>query len=92
MRDVNELVDVVFSGLLPLVIEDVTDEGERILVRARTSADMVPCPSCGAPSGRVHGFLPADGGRRTGGRATGSSPCAGAAAGVSHARLSAHLP
>jgi transposase len=34
----------------------VTDEGERILVRARTLADMVPCPSCGAPSGRVHGF------------------------------------
>jgi transposase len=56
MRDVNELVDVVFSGLLPLVIVDVTDEGERILVRARTPADMVPCPSCGAPSGRVHGF------------------------------------
>ncbi|WP_434976262.1 ISL3 family transposase, partial [Streptomyces mirabilis] len=56
MQDVNELVDVVFSGLLPLVIVDVTDEGERILVRARTPVDMVPCPSCGAPSGRVHGF------------------------------------
>lgn len=49
---------MVFSGLLPLVIEDATDEGERILVRARTPADMVPCPSCGAPSGRVHGLHP----------------------------------
>jgi hypothetical protein len=36
VRSVNELVDVVFSGLSPLVIEDVTDEGERIGVRART--------------------------------------------------------
>jgi hypothetical protein len=26
--DVNELVDVVFSGLSPLVIEGVADEGE----------------------------------------------------------------
>lgn len=47
---------MVLSGLLPLVVEDVTDEGERILVRARTPADMVPCPGCGAPSGRVRGF------------------------------------
>ncbi|WSE11818.1 ISL3 family transposase (plasmid) [Streptomyces sp. NBC_01445] len=46
----------MFSGLSPLVIEDVTDEGERILVRARTPANTVPCPGCGAPSGRVHGF------------------------------------
>lgn len=27
---------MVFSGLSPLVIDDATDEGERILVRART--------------------------------------------------------
>jgi transposase len=56
VRDVNELVDVVFSGLAPLVIEDVVDEGERILVRARTPQDPVPCSGCGAPSGRVHGY------------------------------------
>lgn len=55
MRDVNELVDVVFSGLSPLVIEAVSDEGEGIVVRARTPEDPVPCPGCGAPSGRVHG-------------------------------------
>lgn len=56
MRDVNELVDVVFSGLSPLVIEGVVDEDELILVRARTPQDPVPCPSCGARSGRVHGY------------------------------------
>ncbi|MEU5324346.1 transposase family protein, partial [Streptomyces sp. NPDC021056] len=39
-----------------MVIEDVTDEGERISVRARTPEGPVPCPGCGAPSGRVHGF------------------------------------
>jgi len=38
VRNVNELVDPVFSGLAPLDIEDVADEGERILVRAKTSA------------------------------------------------------
>jgi transposase len=47
---------VVFSGLSPLVVEEVADEGERILVRARTPDDLVPCPGCGAPSGRVHGY------------------------------------
>lgn len=34
----------------------MADEGERILVRARTPEEPVPCPSCRAPSGRVHGF------------------------------------
>lgn len=34
----------------------MTDEGERIVVRARTPKEPVPCPGCGAPSGRVHGF------------------------------------
>ena len=36
-----------FQGLSPLVIEDVVDEGERILVRARTR-DPRCCPVCGA--------------------------------------------
>ncbi|MEU4645637.1 hypothetical protein [Micromonospora sp. NPDC023814] len=35
---------MVFSGLLPLLIDDVTDEGERILVRARTPGGPVACP------------------------------------------------
>lgn len=56
VQNVNELVDVVFSGLSPLIIEDVADEGGRILVRARTPDDLVPCPGCGASSDRVHGY------------------------------------
>jgi transposase len=56
VRDVNELVGVVFSGLAPLVIEDVIDEGNRILVRARTPQDTAACPDCWAPSARVHGY------------------------------------
>lgn len=56
VKDVNELVQTVFSGLSPLVIEDVTDEGERIVVRARTPRDAAVCPVCGASSGQVHGY------------------------------------
>ncbi|MEV6814788.1 ISL3 family transposase [Micromonospora sp. NPDC051296] len=47
---------MVFSGLLPLVIDDVADEGDRILVRARTPAGPVACPGCAAVTGRVHGY------------------------------------
>ncbi|MFE7301796.1 hypothetical protein [Streptomyces sp. NPDC057579] len=47
---------MVFSGLSLLAIEDVADESERILVRARTPEDLVRCPDCGAPSGRAHGY------------------------------------
>jgi hypothetical protein len=54
--DVNELVEAVFSGLSPLIIEDVADEGERILVRARTLLGTVVCAVCGASSERVHGY------------------------------------
>ncbi len=56
VKDVNELVQTVFSGLSPLAIEDVVDEGERIVVRARTPHDTAVCPVCGASSGRVHGY------------------------------------
>lgn len=47
---------MVFSGLSPLVIEDVAGEGERIVVRARTPLDTAVCPVCEASSGRVHGY------------------------------------
>ncbi len=47
---------MVFSGLFPLVIEDVADEGERIVVQARTPQGTAICPVCGAPAGRVHGY------------------------------------
>ena len=56
VRDVNELVGVVFSGLSALLVEGVTDEGEVIQVSARTRDDPVPCPKCGQLTGRVHGF------------------------------------
>jgi hypothetical protein len=54
--DLNELLDVVFSGLFPLVIEAVVDEGDRIVVRARTPQETAACPGCGAATGRVHGY------------------------------------
>ncbi|ATW51316.1 hypothetical protein CGZ69_29235 [Streptomyces peucetius subsp. caesius ATCC 27952] len=50
MRDVNELMDLVFSGPSVLISEDVADEGSRILVRARTPGRTAACPVCGAPS------------------------------------------
>jgi hypothetical protein len=53
---VNELVQTVFSGLSPLVMEDVVGEGERIVVRARTPLDTAVCPVRGASWGRVHGY------------------------------------
>lgn len=54
--EVNALAGVVFSGLSVLVIEGVADEGELVRVVARTRDDPVPCPVCGTPTGRVHGF------------------------------------
>jgi transposase len=56
MSDVDELVGTVFSGLSPLVIEEVADQGERILIRARTPVGAVACPGCEALTERVHGY------------------------------------
>jgi transposase len=53
---INDLEGAVFSGLSALVIEDVKDEGGQILVMARTRSAPVPCPMCGALTGRVHGY------------------------------------
>lgn len=47
---------MVFSSLLPLVIEDVTDEGGVIHVRARTPGGPVAYPGCGTGTARVHGY------------------------------------
>ncbi|MGW0750787.1 ISL3 family transposase [Streptomyces sp. NPDC002587] len=47
---------MVFSGISPLVIEDVLHDGERVVVRARTPKETAICPVCGASSGRVHGY------------------------------------
>ncbi|MEV6868430.1 ISL3 family transposase [Streptosporangium subroseum] len=56
MHGVDELARTVFSGLSPLVVEDVADQGERIRVRARTPDGSVACPGCGAQTARVHGY------------------------------------
>ncbi len=47
---------MVFSGLSPLVIEEVTGEEDRIVVRARTPGGPVACPGCGARTVRVHAY------------------------------------
>lgn len=56
MDKINCLVNVVFSGLSPLVIEDVADEASRVVVRARTPPGRAACPDCGVGSARVHGY------------------------------------
>ncbi|MFI6313227.1 ISL3 family transposase [Nocardia fusca] len=68
MVEVSVGVGVVFSGLSPLVVEDVGVAGSRLVVRARTPGGVAECPACGAGSDRVHGVherrladLPVDG-------------------------------
>jgi transposase len=56
MINVTELVGLVFSGLSPVVIEDVTDGGDVIVVRARTRDAAAACPHCGTAATRVHGY------------------------------------
>ncbi|MCA1224307.1 ISL3 family transposase [Streptomyces sp. 8L] len=46
----------MFSGLSALVIEDVVDDGQVVRVLARTRDVPVPCPVCGVPTGKVHGY------------------------------------
>src|SRR5262249_9168577 len=54
--DISGLSGIVFSGLSSLVIEDVTDQGGVIVVRAATAGGPVPCPRCRAGTGHVHGY------------------------------------
>lgn len=54
--DVNSLVGTVFSGLSALVVEDVADGGDAIVVTARTRDVAVPCPGCGSPTAKAHGY------------------------------------
>lgn len=49
-------METVFSGLSALVIDDVADDGEVIRVLARTRDAPFPCPMCGVPTGKVHGY------------------------------------
>lgn len=58
----------MFSGLSRLVVEEVADGGDSVVVMARTQDGAVPCPACGTPTAKVHGYhgrtvkdLPVDG-------------------------------
>ncbi|RGD55917.1 ISL3 family transposase [Kitasatospora xanthocidica] len=46
----------MFSGLSALVIDDVADDGKVIRIIARTRDVPAPCPMCGVPTGKVHGY------------------------------------
>ncbi|MER6100217.1 ISL3 family transposase [Streptomyces sp. NPDC001728] len=48
----------VVSGLSVLVVKDVTDGdgGDAVVVTARTRDVAVPCPVCGMPTAKVHGY------------------------------------
>ena len=71
--DAEDLAGTLFSGLSALVIEDVTDGGDEIVVRARTRGEPVACPDRGEKTSRVHGYhqriaadVPVDGRRERG--------------------------
>ncbi|EDX21158.1 hypothetical protein SSAG_00949 [Streptomyces sp. Mg1] len=53
---VNSLMGTVFSGLSALVVEDVMDDGDEVVVTARTRDVAVPCPVCRTPVLGVDGF------------------------------------
>jgi hypothetical protein len=46
----------VFSGLSALVVENVAGDGDAVVVTARTRQDALPCPVCGTPTAKVHGY------------------------------------
>ncbi|MGW0034459.1 ISL3 family transposase [Streptomyces sp. NPDC003314] len=54
--NVNSLIETVFSGLSALVVEDVTEDGDKVVVTARTRDVAVLCPVCRTPAARVHGY------------------------------------
>jgi len=56
MCDVDRLVKLAFSGLSPLVVEEVADDGELVRVQARTPQAPARCPRCGVATSRVHGY------------------------------------
>ena len=56
MSDVDAVLNTVFAGLSPLVVEEVVDQGGLILIHARTPPAVVACPGCGALTERVHGY------------------------------------
>jgi hypothetical protein len=56
VRDADQPVSTVFSGLLPLVIDDVSDQGTWIEVRARAPGGPMACLECGTETAQVHAY------------------------------------
>lgn len=56
MDAVEVAVELVFRGLSPLVINDVVDDGQRIVVSARTAPGPAAYSRCGARSIAVHSY------------------------------------
>jgi hypothetical protein len=54
--DVNSLIGTVFSGLSALVVEDVADDGDIVMVTARTRDVAVPCWRAGRRRRRCTGI------------------------------------
>src|SRR5579875_3778907 len=52
----RDIVDVVFPHLNAVLVERVEREGDAVRVVARSRGEPVPCPSCGTPAGKVHGY------------------------------------
>ncbi|MBF6148401.1 hypothetical protein FHY52_06280 [Nocardia nova] len=68
MGESNVAVGLMFSGLAALMIDEVVDEGWRLVVRARTAPGPAVCSRCSEKSARVHSYhrrtladLPVDG-------------------------------
>ncbi|OXR40370.1 hypothetical protein B7C42_07536 [Nocardia cerradoensis] len=47
---------MVFSGLSMLIVDDVVDEGPRVVVRAKAAPVPAVCSRCGAESSKVHSY------------------------------------
>jgi transposase len=52
----RDIVDVVFPRLNAVLVERVEREGDAVRVVACSRGEPVPCPSCGTPTGKVHGY------------------------------------
>jgi transposase len=50
------VIKVLLPQLSSLLIDEVVEDGARLIVRARTPSVAVACPQCDRPSQRVHGY------------------------------------
>lgn len=79
---IDGLREIVFLGLSSLAIDDVPDQGDVIVVRARTAGDPVPYPRVRCLDWACARVLRANRGGRAGGRTAdrSGSRCGGCAA------------